>query len=71
MPKIDKRFTVLFSEEEILLLKEQASARGLSSGELVRIAVQNEITKKSSYDKINALRRIHNLFSQGLTGAPQ
>ncbi|MCC5814879.1 MAG: ribbon-helix-helix protein, CopG family [Leptospira sp.] len=63
MAKIDKRFTILFSEEEILLLKEQARARGLSSGELVRKAVQNEITKKSSYDKINALHRIHQIFA--------
>jgi hypothetical protein len=63
LAKIDKRFTILFSEEEILLLKEQARARGLSSGELVRKAVQNEITKKSSYDKINALHRIHQLFA--------
>lgn len=61
LAKIDKRFTVLFSEEEVMLLKDQARTRGMSSGELVRVAVQNELTSKSSYDKITALRRIYNI----------
>lgn len=66
MARIDKRFTVLFTEEELQLLKLQASRRGLSSGELVRIAVQNEITQKSNWDKIQALRRIYKLGKESI-----
>jgi len=61
LPRIDRRFTVLFSEEEILLLKKQAKIRGISSGELIRIAVQNEIYGKSFSDKLTALRKLYNL----------
>lgn len=61
MAKVTNRFTVLFSDEELLLLKDQAQIRGLSAGELVRHAVQNEITGRSNYDKLNALRKIHSL----------
>jgi hypothetical protein len=66
LARIDKRFTVLFTEEELQLLKLQASRRGLSSGELVRIAVQNEITQKSNWDKIQALRRIYKLGKESI-----
>lgn len=61
MAKIDKRFTILFSDEELKLLKSNAQLRGMSAAELIRLSVQNEVTQKSSVDRINALKRIHGL----------
>lgn len=61
MAKIDKRFTILFSDEELRLLKANAQLRGMSAAELVRISVQNEVTQKSSVDRVNALKRIYGL----------
>lgn len=66
MGKVDKRFTVLFSQEEILLLKDQARVRGISAGELVRLAVQNEIYRKSSFDRILAIGNIAELGRKSL-----
>ncbi|TGL40911.1 CopG family transcriptional regulator [Leptospira perdikensis] len=47
MAKIDKRFQILLSEEEQILLKNEASRRGISGGELIRMALKNEIIQKS------------------------
>ncbi|TGN17681.1 CopG family transcriptional regulator [Leptospira idonii] len=58
MPKIDKRFQILFSEEEILLLKNEADKRGISQGELLRLALRNEITQKSNFTRIRAIRNL-------------
>ncbi|MCG9876700.1 MAG: CopG family transcriptional regulator [Leptospiraceae bacterium] len=64
MSKVDKRFTILFSDEELMLLKANANLRGMSVGELVRVSVQNEITQKSVADKLRALHKIYNLGKQ-------
>lgn len=64
MSKVDKRFTILFSDEELMLLKANANLRGMSVGELVRVSVQNEITQKSVEDKLRALQNIYNLGKQ-------
>ncbi|MCZ8238766.1 MAG: CopG family transcriptional regulator [Leptospiraceae bacterium] len=64
MSKVDKRFTILFSDEELMLLKANANLRGMSVGELVRVSVQNEITQKSVADKLRALQNIYNLGKQ-------
>jgi hypothetical protein len=56
--KIDKRFQILFSEEEILLLKNEADKRGISQGELLRLALRNEITQKSDFVRIKAIRSL-------------
>ncbi len=63
MAKIDKRFTILFSDEELKLLKHNAQLRGMSAAELIRVSLQNEVTQKSSVDRINALKRIYRLGS--------
>ncbi|BDA79505.1 hypothetical protein LPTSP3_g24350 [Leptospira kobayashii] len=63
MAKIDKRFQILFSEEEILLLKNEADKRGISQGELLRLALRNEITQKSDFTRIKALRTITELLN--------
>jgi len=58
MPKYDQRLQILLSEEESLLLKKEAKSRGLSQGELVRKAIENEVTRKSDYSRIQALRNL-------------
>ncbi|TGL87283.1 CopG family transcriptional regulator [Leptospira congkakensis] len=55
MAKIDKRFQILLSEEEQILLKNEASRRGVSGGELIRMALKNEIIQKSELVRRNAL----------------
>ncbi len=63
MAKIDKRFQILFPEEELLSLKAEADKRGISQAELIRLALQKEITKKSDYSRLQALRNLAKLFS--------
>jgi len=58
MAKIDKRFQILFSEEEILLLKNESEKRGISQAELLRLALRNEITQKSDFIRIKAIRSL-------------
>lgn len=55
MAKIDKRFQILLSEEEQILLKNEASRRGISGGELIRMALKNEIIQKSELLRRQAL----------------
>ncbi|MBM9545981.1 CopG family transcriptional regulator [Leptospira sp. 201903074] len=55
MAKIDKRFQILLSEEEQILLKNEASRRGVSQGELIRLALKNEIIQKSELLRRQAL----------------
>ncbi|GBF49768.1 ribbon-helix-helix protein, CopG family [Leptospira ryugenii] len=58
MAKIDKRFQILFSEEEIQLLKKESDRRGISQAELLRLALRNEVTKKSDLTKWKALKAL-------------
>lgn len=62
MAKIDKRFQILLSEEEQILLKNEASRRGVSQGELIRMALKNEIIQKSELLKRQALTALTELF---------
>ncbi|TGK88422.1 CopG family transcriptional regulator [Leptospira bourretii] len=55
MAKIDKRFQILLSEDEQILLKNEASRRGISQGELIRMALKNEIVQKSELVRRKAL----------------
>ena len=52
---IDKRFQILLTAEEMDLLKKEAKRRNVSSGELLRMSLRNEILKKSNQDRIAAL----------------
>ncbi|MCT8334963.1 CopG family transcriptional regulator [Leptospira sp. 85282-16] len=62
MAKIDKRFQILLSEEEQILLKNEAKRRGVSQGELVRMALKNEIIQKSELLKRQAVVALVELF---------
>ncbi|MCG6153245.1 CopG family transcriptional regulator [Leptospira bandrabouensis] len=62
MAKIDKRFQILLSEEEQILLKNEAKRRGVSQGELVRMALKNEIIQKSELLKRQAVVALMELF---------
>jgi hypothetical protein len=55
---INKRFHVLFTEEDLQLLKKESLKRKISSSELLRISLHNEIHKKSNYNRFIALKNI-------------
>lgn len=57
MAKISNRFQILLTDEEVRLLKSEAEKRNISQGELLRLALKNEVYKKSSLNKRNALHR--------------
>ncbi|TGL53076.1 CopG family transcriptional regulator [Leptospira kemamanensis] len=58
MAKIDKRFQILLSEEEQILLKNEATRRGISQGELIRLALKNEIIQKSELLRRRAVQNL-------------
>lgn len=61
MAKIEKRFQLLLAEDELELLKKEADSRGISAGELIRLSLKNEISRKNVYDKLNAIEILCNL----------
>ncbi|TGM74647.1 CopG family transcriptional regulator [Leptospira bouyouniensis] len=63
MAKIDKRFQILLSEEEQILLKKEATRRGISQGELIRLALKNEIIQKSELLRRKAIQNLTEIFS--------
>ncbi|MGV3665209.1 MAG: CopG family transcriptional regulator [Leptospira bouyouniensis] len=63
MAKIDKRFQILLSEEEQILLKNEATRRGISQGELIRLALKNEIIQKSELLRRKAIQNLTEIFS--------
>ncbi|MDF3822021.1 CopG family transcriptional regulator [Leptospira sp. 96542] len=62
MAKIDKRFQILLTEEEMMLLKSESSKRGVSQGELLRLALRNEIVQKSDLSKQRAIQNLMELL---------
>ncbi|MCW7463296.1 ribbon-helix-helix domain-containing protein [Leptospira limi] len=62
MAKIDKRFQILLSEEEQILLKNEATRRGISQGELIRLALKNEIIQKSEILRRKAVQNLTEIF---------
>ncbi|MCW7497794.1 CopG family transcriptional regulator [Leptospira levettii] len=63
MAKIDKRFQILLSEEEQILLKNEATRRGISQGELIRLALKNEIIQKSELLRRKAVQNLTEILS--------
>ncbi|TGL75557.1 CopG family transcriptional regulator [Leptospira jelokensis] len=63
MAKIDKRFQILLSEEEQILLKNEATRRGISQGELIRLALKNEIIQKSELLRRKAIQNLTEILS--------
>ncbi|MCC6274850.1 MAG: CopG family transcriptional regulator [Leptospiraceae bacterium] len=61
MARIDKRFHLLLTDEELALLKAESEKRNISAGEMIRISLKNEITQKSSYMRMSALHTLVNL----------
>ncbi|GBF41646.1 hypothetical protein LPTSP2_09260 [Leptospira ellinghausenii] len=62
MAKIDKRFQILLSEEEQRLLKNEATRRAISQGELIRLALKNEIIQKSEILRRKAVQNLTEIF---------
>ena len=61
MSRIEKRFQLLLTGEEIELLKKEAAARGISAGELLRMGFRNEIADRRVHDRIEALNTLVSL----------
>ncbi|PJZ40914.1 CopG family transcriptional regulator [Leptospira kmetyi] len=61
MARVDKRFQLLMTEEELELLKNEAEKRNLSAGEMLRLSLRNEVYRSNSYERLEALRILSNL----------
>ncbi|AYV55756.1 MULTISPECIES: CopG family transcriptional regulator [Leptospira] len=61
MARVDKRFQLLMTEEELELLKNEAEKRNLSAGEMLRLSLRNEVYRSDSYERLEALRILSNL----------
>ncbi|MBK6605322.1 MAG: CopG family transcriptional regulator [Leptospiraceae bacterium] len=59
--KIDKKFQMLFSEEELRTLKDEAAKRNISASEFIRMCIKNDLTEKTSYSRILALNTLASL----------
>ncbi|MBM9579553.1 CopG family transcriptional regulator [Leptospira sp. 201903070] len=55
MARVDKRFQLLMTEEELELLKNEAEKRNLSAGEMLRLSLRNEVYRSDSYERLEAL----------------
>ncbi|TGM53449.1 CopG family transcriptional regulator [Leptospira adleri] len=55
MARVDKRFQLLMTEEELELLKNEADKRNLSAGEMLRLSLRNEVYRSDSYERLEAL----------------
>ncbi|EMO52410.1 hypothetical protein [Leptospira noguchii] len=64
MAKVDKRFQLLMTEEELKLLKKEAEKRNLSAGEMLRLSFRNEVYRSDSYERLEALKILSNLKSK-------
>ncbi len=62
MKKIDKKFQMLFSEDELKVLKEEANKRQISASEFIRICIKHELSEKSTYSRIIALRNLTTIY---------
>ncbi|MBW0432901.1 CopG family transcriptional regulator [Leptospira yasudae] len=61
MARVDKRFQLLMTEEELELLKNEAEKRNLSAGEMLRLSLRNEVYRSDSYERLEALNILSHL----------
>ncbi len=59
--KIEKRFQLLLSSEEVEDLKNESLKRNITASELLRIGLRNEISKRSSLERLKALKDLCSL----------
>lgn len=59
--KIEKRFQLLLSPEELDDLKNESIKRNITASELLRIGLRNEISKRTSLERLNALKELSSL----------
>jgi hypothetical protein len=64
MKKNDKKFQMLFNDDELITLKAEAAKRQISTSAFIRMCIKNELSEKSSYSRILALRNLANLEEQ-------
>ncbi|EQA35127.1 hypothetical protein LEP1GSC047_1177 [Leptospira inadai serovar Lyme str. 10] len=63
MARIERRFQMLLTDEEFDLLKQEADKRDMSASELLRTCFRNEIFSSDSYQRLEALKELANLYS--------
>jgi len=59
--KIEKRFQLLLTLEELNELKSESLKRNITASELLRIGLRNEISKRTSLERLNALKELSNI----------
>jgi hypothetical protein len=62
--KIEKRFQLLLTEQELNDLKNESEKRGIPASEILRMGLRNEISKRTNLDRINAVYKIFE-FTKG------
>ncbi len=63
--KIEKRFQLLLTEQEMNDLKRESEKREIPASEILRMGLRNEISKRTNLDRINAVHKIYE-FTKGL-----
>ncbi len=63
--KIEKRFQLLLTEQEMNDLKRESEKREIPASEILRMGLRNEISKRTNLDRINAVHKIAE-FTMGL-----
>jgi len=56
--KIDKRFQLLLTEDELEQVREEAIRRGISAGEFIRLSIRNELSQHTSQDRRGAIQSL-------------
>ena len=56
--RIEKRFQLLLTEQELEDLKNESEVRGISASEILRIGLRNEISHKTSLERIRAFQEL-------------
>lgn len=64
MARVDKRFQLLMTEEELELLKNEADKRNLSAGEMLRLSLRNEVYRSDSYERLEALNILASIHEE-------
>lgn len=58
-----KKIQIYMSDDEIQELKKVSSARNISTAEMIRLSVRNEINGTNSINRISALDSLINLIT--------
>lgn len=63
MPEKEKRFQLLLTNKEYEILKKESSIKKISASEYIRILLNSKIAAFSNYDKIIALKKLKEFYT--------